>query len=100
MTADHAPEPVSTYPHLEPGDEVTLDLVTGITGLNGTVTHVELDEAGTLRCLSVVDDPAREPLRIRGDLVAIWRKGAPVRQIQRQPLSVGLPALGGNHRPG
>jgi hypothetical protein len=92
---------MSDYPHLEVGDEVTLDLVTGITGLHGTVAAVELDEAGALRCLSVVDDPEREPLRIRGDLIGIWRKGAPVRQVPRQ-LSVPVPHLAGpgagNHR--
>jgi hypothetical protein len=93
-------EQASVYPHLEPGDEVTLDLVTGVTGLHGIVELVELDEQGTLRCLSVIDDQGRDPLRIRGDLVAIWRKGAPVRQVRPQ-LSVPIPAaLGGNHRPG
>lgn len=94
---------MDTYPYLAPGDEVTLDTLNGLSGLTGEVTAVDLNDDGTIRCLSVRDDPARpDPLRIRGDLLAIWRKGAPVRRTVPQGLAIpagGLPPMpGNNHR--
>ncbi len=72
------------YPRLRAkvGDRITLTTVQ-----NQTVTGelVELDEAedGGVRALAISDDPARDdPVWVRGDLVALWRLGAPVVQAQ------------------
>jgi hypothetical protein len=85
-----------SYPYLEVGDEVTLDLLTGLQGLHGTVEALDLTDDGGIRCLSLreIAAPEREPLRIRGDLISLWRKGTPVRQIQRQQLAYGGLNLG------
>jgi hypothetical protein len=93
---------VDTYPYLEPGDPVTLDLVTGASGLTGEVVAVDLAEDGSLRCLSIRDDPKRpDLLRIRGDLIAIWRCGQPVRRAVPQGIAVptGMPELRLNNGP-
>ncbi|HEV8653121.1 MAG TPA: hypothetical protein VG276_27945 [Actinomycetes bacterium] len=77
------------YPYLAPGDPVTLDLVTGASGITGKVVAVDLTDDGSLRCLSIIDDPGRsDPLRIRGDLVALWRRGEPVRRTVPQGIAV------------
>jgi hypothetical protein len=91
-----------SYPYLEVGDEVTLDLVTGLQGLHGTVEALDLADDGGIRCLSIreIAAPEREPLRVRGDLIALWRKGTPVRQIQRQQMSPGELALNLGRLPG
>lgn len=92
------------YPYLQPGDEVTCDLVNGVMGMHGTVVAVDLDPQGGLRCLSVQADPGLEPVRVRGDAITLWRKGAPIRQAQQVrpaislPVPAGLPGVPGNHR--
>jgi hypothetical protein len=93
------------YPYLEPGDTVTCDLVNGASGLTGEVVAVDLNSDGSLRCLTIRDDPARpDPLHIRGDLIAIWRRGAPVRRAVPQGIAVPAgslpPGLLGNHHRG
>jgi hypothetical protein len=83
-----------TYPYLEVGDPVTLDLLNGASGINGEVVAVDLNDDGTLRCLSIRDDPARpDLLRIHGGSIAIWRCGQPVRRAVPQGLAVpaGMP---------
>jgi hypothetical protein len=83
-----------TYPYLAPGDEVALDLVTGLSGLTGEVVGVDLAPGGTWRCLSIRQDGQEHPLRIKGELVAVWRLGKPVPRQLPQGIQVpvgGLP---------
>jgi len=94
-----------TYPYLVPGDIVTFDLVNGAGGITGEVVSADLAADGTLRCLTVRDDPARpDPLHIHGAAIAIWRRGVPVRQTVPRQIAVpagslpGLLGQGPNHR--
>ena len=81
-----------TYPYLESGDPVTLDLVNGVN-LTGEVVAVDLAGDGSLRCLSIRDDQGRpDPLRIRGDLIALWRCGKPVTVRRPIPQGIAVPA--------
>ena len=84
---------MDSYPYLEPGDPVTLDTTLGHQGLTGEVVAVDLNEDGTIRCLSLREPSRPDPLRIRGDLIALWRKGEPVRRQVQQGIAVpaGLP---------
>lgn len=71
---------MTAYPRLRArlGDQLTLTTIQGQT-VTGEV--VELDEAedGGVRAVAVCDDPKREdPVWVRGDLIALWRLGAPV----------------------
>ncbi len=84
------------YPRLRAkvGDQITLTTIQ-----NQTVTGelAEVDEApdGGVRALAIRDDPKRDdPVWVRGDLIALWRLGAPVHVqvlgqngIQQVPLS-------------
>jgi hypothetical protein len=80
---------IDVYPYLTPGDPVTLDLVTGVSGITGEVVAVDVASDGSLRCLSIRDDPARpDPLRIRGELISMWRCGQPVRRAAPQGIAV------------
>jgi hypothetical protein len=79
-----------TYPYLAPGDHITCDLLNGATGLTGEVVSVDLAPDGSWRCLSIRQDGTEEVLRVRGDLVALWRLGEPVQQPA--PQGIAIPA--------
>jgi hypothetical protein len=82
---------VDTYPWIEPGDEITCDLLNGMKGLHGEVLDVALnDDDGSLRAISIRQQPDSPALHIRGDLLAIWRLGAPVTQV---PNGLAVPQL-------
>jgi len=76
---------MSTFPHVQVGDEVTVDFAPG-TGIAGTLEHYDLDPDNPtkLACmvLRVADaDATHGPLVIRGDAIMMWRSGGPVTQV-------------------
>lgn len=80
------PEPV--------GQQITVTLVNGL-GATGTLEEVEYDDAGRLKRLAIRDQADREDLvHIRGDLLGIWRLGAPVPppEPQRPAGTILIPA--------
>ena len=82
----------TVYPHIEarPGDEITVTLSNNLT-IHGAVEDIQTDEAGGVLVLSVRDDSARpDALSIRGDLILLWRLGAPV--VQRPGSGLHIPA--------
>lgn len=97
------------YPQIrlpEPaGQQITLNLVNGF-GATGILEEVEYDDdGGGLKRLAIRDQLDRDDLlHIRGDLLAVWRLGAPVTQAQPVPQGTILVPAGPlpdpNHRRG
>jgi len=82
-----------SYPHIkaDPGDEITLTLLNGMT-LTGPVDELVVDSDGGVLVLSVFETPGRtDPLYIRGDQIMVWRLGAPVKQVQTRLVPAQLP---------
>ncbi len=74
----------ATYPRLraEVGDRITLTTIQNMT-ITGELVELDVGEDGGARALAIRDDPKRDdPVWVRGDLVALWRLGAPVMQAQ------------------
>lgn len=94
---------MDSYPYIKPGDEITLDTTIGLTGLCGEVVAVDRSPDGSLRCLSIREAGSdRPPLRIAGQVVALWRLGKPLQRRVAHPLAipagqVPLGLLGNNH---
>jgi hypothetical protein len=69
------------YPRLrvKVGDQLTLTTIQNQT-ITGEVADLEETEDGGVRALAIRDDPNRDdPVWVRGDLIALWRLGAPIR---------------------
>ena len=80
------------YPYIQaaPGAEITVTLANGVT-ITGAVADVLTDDDGAVRVLSMHEMADRpDPLHIRGDLIILWRFGAPVRQ---SPSALQVPVL-------
>jgi hypothetical protein len=83
------------YPHLgaQIGDQITFTLTGGGLTITGEVVDLDAAPDGGVRAIAVRDDPARsDPVWVRGDLIGLWRHGAPaVRAVQQ----LQVPALQG-----
>lgn len=90
------------YPRLgvKVGDEITLTTLQSQT-CTGEVVEVDETSDGGVRALAIRDDPNRDdPVWVRGDLIALWRLGAPVQvrvlgQNGIQPVPVSPEMLRG-----
>ena len=89
------------FPYVDAGDEITLDLVNG-ANLHGTLAGYSLDDGGDLRSLSLQEPGQEYPLHVRGELIAVWRCGKPIRRAPAAGIAVpaGVPPnlAGRNHR--
>lgn len=87
------------FPFMEPGDEITVDLVNG-GGIAGTLKRLQLEDQ--YRLAYIVIRPADFPpehgdLTVIGSQIRAWRTGGPIiEKPQRQPdgLMVGIPMPG------
>jgi hypothetical protein len=72
------------YPRLRAkvGDQITLTTLQNQT-LTGELAELDEAEGGGVRALAIRDDPKRDdPVWVRGDLIALWRLGPPMQQVQ------------------
>lgn len=78
------------------GDTITLDLVNGLSGITGEIAEIVGDEDGGVRALGLKEASREDLLFVRGDLISIWRFGAPVaRRVPASPLQVPTDVVNG-----
>ena len=93
----HAEELRGQFPFLAPGDPVSIDSIGGAT-IPGAVVDWALDNEGRLVWLAIDQEAApmakgSGPLVIQGAVIAVWRRGVPIRQPRQ--IDLALPAARG-----
>src|SRR6266705_996206 len=83
---------VRAFPYIQPGDEITCTLATGMT-LTGTLLEVRVTNAGKeISSLLLDEGQGGPPLAVKGDAVLLWRQGPPI-QTRPSGLAVPVPQL-------